>query len=115
MNSPIANLTLEHLGDAATEDDLFRFKNTCLCVLPAFDSEDDPEQAAIDYVWNDGRIRWDADSCIYCNGPIPAPPMYPPPLPPDVTDVVSWAELAEVHRPGCEWIVTRAHRLPEVE
>lgn len=46
-------MTVEHLGDMADENDLAAFRLACERVLPAFGGD---EQAATDYIWNDGAF-----------------------------------------------------------
>ena len=46
------DMTVEHLGDLATEDDLARFRSAVERVLARFGGD---ENAATDYVWNDGE------------------------------------------------------------
>jgi hypothetical protein len=98
-------LTVEHLGPAATDTDLHEFRLTIDRILPAFGYD---EESAIDWLWGDGdyQPRINAAACAYCgalvlNGiEVPAS-----------DDDAAWAKLATEHAAGCEWIVTRAHRL----
>jgi hypothetical protein len=47
--------------------------------------------------------------CAYCGITVPGCPDCPNAPPADDDD--AWAELAEHHADGCEWIATRAHRI----
>jgi hypothetical protein len=47
------------------------------------------------------------ETCIYCNHDVTVID------PPAVDDDQSWADLAREHATDCEWVITRAHRLPE--
>jgi hypothetical protein len=54
-------MTIEHLGQDATDADLVAFRAACFAVLPAFEYD---EEAATWYVWNDGDIRWAANEAM---------------------------------------------------
>lgn len=44
--------------------------------------------------------------CAYCSADVTERSAVPA-----GDDAEAWAELAKEHRPGCEWVVTRAHRM----
>lgn len=50
-----------------------------------------------------------SERCIYCDAVLPADDE---PVPP-VNDAAAWRQLREIHNDGCEWVETRAHRLPD--
>ena len=50
--------------------------------------------------------------CQYCGRDIEIPESVP--NVPDVHDHAAWSQLATEHAPGCEWVVTLAHRRDEV-
>lgn len=45
--------------------------------------------------------------CIYCHALIPVKSESVP----DIDDDSEWKRLAQFHRPECEWILTRGHRI----
>ncbi len=46
--------------------------------------------------------------CLYCGAEVLGCQECPGAPPAD--DSEAWAELATEHAPGCEWVITRAHR-----
>lgn len=46
--------------------------------------------------------------CAYCSRDVPAAGLVD--NPPAVDDDAAWSDLARHHLPGCEWILTHAHR-----
>jgi hypothetical protein len=46
----------------------------------------------------------DEDECVYCGTIVPEVDV------PEVDDEEAWEGLACFHAPGCEWVLTRAHR-----
>lgn len=46
------------------------------------------------------------EECIYCRADVEVRSDVPA-----IGDHISWAALAESHKPNCEWILTRAHRI----
>lgn len=48
--------------------------------------------------------------CIYCNAEVADETRVPA-----LDDEDAWQELAREHATDCEWILTRAHRLPEIQ
>ena len=62
----------------------------------------DTYDLAVDWAKEARRER----TCIYCG--VFEPNLRPVP---DISDDSAWTERAEEHESGCEWIVTRAHRL----
>ena len=100
------NMTTEHLGEGATDQDLRDFQTACREVLPAFDND---AEAATDWVWNSGDFaeRLNAGTCIYCDSLVADRTIVPP-----ADDAEAWLALGQAeHWSNCEWIVTRAHRL----
>lgn len=99
----LRELTTDHLGQLATEEDLAAFKATVERIRPAFESETE----AIDWLYGDGDYmpRMDANICIYCGllglhgSEVPA-----------VDDDEAWARLGAEHESYCEWLDTRAHQ-----
>jgi len=96
-------MTIEHLGSDATEQDLAQFRAAVAEVLPAFANEDE----AREYVWNNGDLRLSAGWCVYCDT-LQADRT----IVPDIDDD-AWRSLAPLHAVGCEWIATRAHRVSD--
>lgn len=103
--TPLANITAEHLGPEATDEDVIRYREAVERVMGSAKYDRD-EEAASEYVWNKGDILFDAGACLYCEG-----------VTPDITDVPAvdddegWELLAPDHLDDCEWITTRAHRI----
>jgi hypothetical protein len=97
------NMTVEHLGQGATEADLVEFTAACDRINAAFRTEAE----ATDYVWNNGSILFDADLCAYCHSIVADRTIVP-----DAGDDEGWAALSADHEADCEWFVTRAHWLP---
>ena len=97
------NITVEHLGQDATGEDLDAFNAAVVAVMASHVFTGDPE-GATDYVWNGGNIRFDAGVCIYC-GRIQADNT----IVPDAEDDEDWEDLAHNHAVNCEWITSRAH------
>lgn len=102
--STFRNITIEHLGSDATEGDLADFVAACERVEAALGSEED----ATEFVWNNGSIRFNADTCIYCDQPIPDCTIVPA-----IDDDDAWEAEREWHYGPCEWVESRAHRLTE--
>lgn len=100
----VRELTVEHLGAAATDADLNEFREAVERILPAFGGN---QAAAIDWLWGDGDYmpRLNAAACAYCGA-----------LVLDGTEVpaadndTAWDRLSAEHAADCEWIATRAHR-----
>lgn len=105
--STYRTMTVEHLGQDAQPNDLYAFREACEAVLPAFEGRED---FATDYIWNNGAWteRLSAGACIYCTDLVADRTLVPP-----VADDEAWAVLAPGHAEDCEWIATRAHRLPK--
>lgn len=101
MASSYLDMTLEHIGPGASEEDLQAFKEACEAVLPAFGDVVE----ATDFVWNNGRIQFDADRCAYCGRPLPDGTLVPAEWEEDM-----WEELAPQHESDCAWVTTRAFR-----
>lgn len=52
----LRDLTVEHLGNTANEDDLALFTQACREILASGALGDDADElSAIDFVWNDGK------------------------------------------------------------
>lgn len=98
-------MTIEQLGDTATNDDLNDFREACERVMASTEYDRD-EQGATDYVWNSGAIRFEADTCLYCNRAVADRTIVPAGI-----DAENWAFLEAEHEADCEWFTTRAHRL----
>jgi ferredoxin len=106
--STFRTMTVEHLGSEATAGDLTSFVRACENVLRSSDFDRDDE-AATDFVWNHGEIRFDADTCSYCERAIADNTVVPA-----CDDDAGWGELAPSHADDCEWITTRAQRRQKV-
>lgn len=50
----------------------------------------------------------ETERCLYCDAILGDATTVP-----NIKDDEGWAELAEAHFAGCEWITTRAHRVFE--
>ena len=104
--STYLTMTAEHLGQDATETDLRAFKDACERVMQSRDHDRDAESST-DFVWNDGRILFEADTCVYCERVVRDRTIVP-----NTYDAQEWHNLSLDHDEDCEWIVTRAHQLP---
>ena len=65
----------------------------------------------------DARVAHDRDrdpddeaECAYCFALVPA--AAEDEGPPEPSEHRAWARIADDHAPDCEWVRTRAHRLP---
>lgn len=101
-DSTYTTMTAEYLGQDATEEDLADFKAACRRVT-GFQLD---EAEATEYIWNNGRIRFNADICAYCESVTPDGTIVPA-----ADDDELWALIAPEHDANCEWVATRAHRL----
>lgn len=106
MESNYRNMTIEHLGSDATEEDLGAFIAACERVAQSREFRGHDDYAA-DFVWNHGSIRYDAGVCAYCDCAV-----LDGTLVPDVDDDAAWGLHAIEHDATCEWIATRSHRVP---
>lgn len=52
METTFRKMTVEHLGQAATQEDLDQFRAVCEQLLDQFGGD---EAAVTDYVWNNGN------------------------------------------------------------
>lgn len=95
--------TIEHLGPEATENDLRAYNDAVERVMDSREFDRDRE-AAEQYVWNNGRIQFDAATCLYCNRAVHDQTIVPTP-----DDDETWSALSLEHDDDCEWITTRAH------
>lgn len=96
--------TIEHLGPNATEEDLRAYNEAVERVMMSREFDRDRE-AAEQYVWNNGRIQFEADTCLYCGRAV-----FDRTIVPDIGDTEAWSALSLEHDDDCEWIVTRAHQ-----
>ena len=103
METIYPNITIEHLGQEATKQDLREFNAAVEAVMASTEFDRDAE-GATEFVWNNGSIRFDAAACIYCDHVVPDKTIVPAP-----GDDTGWAELTGEHLDDCEWIATRAH------
>lgn len=99
------HMTIEHLGQDATEEDLLAFREACERVMASREFAGDAD-AATDYVWNNGRIQFEADTCIYCQRAV-----HDRTVVPAADDDETWSALSLEHDDDCEWVWTRAHRV----
>lgn len=97
--------TIEHLGPNATEEDLRAYNEAVERVMMSREFDRNRE-AAEQYVWNNGRIQFDADICLYCERAV-----HDRTIVPDIDDTYTWSALGLEHDDDCEWIITRAHRV----
>jgi hypothetical protein len=65
-----------------------------------------PGRAAYIYFYKGGTAN-ETETCIYCDAEVPSRPV------PDADNDTAWGIEALDHNPGCEWVVTRAHRIEE--
>lgn len=102
----IKDITTDHLGQVATDEDVRAFQETCWRIRPAFGTDDE----AIDWLYGDGDYmpRLQAGICAYCNTLVTHDRDVPA-----SDDNEAWAHIAEQHDVDCEWVVTRAHRLDD--
>jgi ferredoxin len=90
------------------------------CAVEDYIDDAWPERRAryemyLSYALRDARdkVRHACAYCGTCIGDSPAsddPAAWPERNPP-VGDDAAWARIAAAHRPGCEWVATRAHRV----
>jgi len=102
--TPLDKLTPEFLGPEAAEEDLEAYRDAVQAVMQSTDF-DRNEEAAGEYVWNDGRIRFNSGACLYCGRAVEDIALVPP-----VGDDDEWDALSTHHEDDCEWVTTRAHR-----
>jgi hypothetical protein len=100
----LREMTVEHLGNEATESDLTEFVEAVDRVRDGFATEAE----AIDYVWNDGEwtTRLMAGFCAYCGKLVEHGVEVP-----SANDDEAWELITAEHAADCEWVTTRAHRL----
>jgi len=103
MPSTLAMTTVEHLGKDATERDLSEYKAAVERIMESREFDRD-EEGAIEYVWHNGSIQFNAATCLYCQRAV-----FDQTIIPAADDDQLWGDLSLEHDDDCEWISTRAH------